>query len=214
MPRIAHYTRDSDAKRRAILDAAARLFAAEGYRHVSMRRIAGRIGYSPAAIYLHFRRKADLVFALAEDGFRRFADLLATAGPEDDPLLALERRLWRYYEFSKEQPQYFWLMFADRSVPALRNRSRFPEMRQASAQGAGFVQRCVDARLLPEGTNSAAAFEVLMTAIYGAAISRLCGRVPAGSDPDALARDTLRAAIAGLRAGVALESRPSRLRSR
>jgi AcrR family transcriptional regulator len=206
MPRIPRYARDPEGKRRAILDAAGRLFASEGYRTVSIRRIAARVGYSPAAIYLHFPGKAAIVAALAEDGFQRFAAALSTAGPEDDPLAALEERLWRLYEFSKEQPNYFWLMFVDRSVPALRHRDRFPAARRARAEGAELVRRCVAAGLLPAGTNPEAAFDVLATAIHGAALSRLCGRIPPGSDADVLARDTLRSVLAGLKAGVPLES--------
>lgn len=205
MARIPRYARDPEGKRRVILDAAGRLFAAEGYRNVSIRRIAARVGYSPAAIYLHFPGKAQIFQALAEDAFRRFGDLLSTAGPEDDPLQALEERLWRHYEFSKDQPQYFWLMFVDRSVPVYRQRGRFAAIRQGDAEGAELVRRCVESRLLPPGTNPDAAFRVLATAIHGAAVNRLCGRV-GGSEADLLARDAMRAALAGLRAGVALES--------
>ena len=62
--------RDREAVRRAILDAARELFVAEGYQNVSIRKIAERIEYSPAAIYSYFPSKDDIFFALAEEGFR------------------------------------------------------------------------------------------------------------------------------------------------
>ena len=62
--------RDREAVRRAILDAARELFVSEGYQNVSIRKIAERIEYSPAAIYGYFPSKDDIFFALAEEGFR------------------------------------------------------------------------------------------------------------------------------------------------
>ena len=62
--------RDREAVRRGILDAARDLFVKEGFEHVSMRRIAELVEYSPAAIYGYFPSKDDIFFALAEEGFR------------------------------------------------------------------------------------------------------------------------------------------------
>src|SRR5437763_2620283 len=70
--------RDREAVRRSILDAARELFVSEGYQNVSMRKIAERIEYSPAAIYGYFESKDDIFFALAEEGFRLL-------GHPDDP---------------------------------------------------------------------------------------------------------------------------------
>ena len=61
--------RDREAVRRAILDAARDLFVDEGYGNVSIRKIAERIEYSPAAIYGYFPSKDDIFFALADEGF-------------------------------------------------------------------------------------------------------------------------------------------------
>src|SRR2546430_17355029 len=62
--------RDREAVRRSILDAARELFVSEGYRNVSIRKIAEKIEYSPAAIYGYFPSKDDIFYALAEEGFR------------------------------------------------------------------------------------------------------------------------------------------------
>src|SRR5258707_1912192 len=62
--------RDREAVQRSILDAARELFVAEGFQNVSIRKIAERIEYSPAAIYGYFPSKDDIFFALAEEGFR------------------------------------------------------------------------------------------------------------------------------------------------
>src|SRR5262244_2779166 len=95
--------RDREAVRRAILDAARELFVTEGFQHVSIRKIAERIEYSPAAIYSYFASKDDIFFALAEDGFRLLgspADHAASEGLKRlSPLERLQAVFWRVYEF-------------------------------------------------------------------------------------------------------------------
>lgn len=54
------YDRDREAVRRSILDAARDLFVSEGYQNVSIRKIAERIEYSPAALYGYFPSKDDI----------------------------------------------------------------------------------------------------------------------------------------------------------
>src|SRR6476619_5063646 len=77
--------RDREAVARAILDAARDLFVAEGYRNVSIRKVAEKIEYSPAAIYSYFPSKDDIFMALAEEGFRMlFAH--AAEPPLADPI--------------------------------------------------------------------------------------------------------------------------------
>src|SRR4029453_17789004 len=107
--------RDRETVRRAILDAARELFVAEGYQNVSIRKIAERIEYSPAAIYSYFPSKDDIFLALTEEGFRMlFAPRVDMAIA--DPIDKIRAGFWRLYEFSKEHPEHFALMFLDRSV--------------------------------------------------------------------------------------------------
>jgi AcrR family transcriptional regulator len=195
------HSRQKEAVRRAILDAARALFVDQGYLNVSIRKIAGRIEYSPAAIYGYYASKDDIFFALAEEGFALFSAMPGRAAA--DPLEALRARFWRYYEFSKRYPEYFALMFVDRAVPRIsREWERFRFVHDMRAQDGGAIQRCIEAGVFPAGTDVYAAFHILATAIHGAAVIRLGGRFCPPDAVDALARDTLEAAIAGLRAGI------------
>src|SRR5207248_4245029 len=96
------HERDRCAVRRSILDAARELFVAVGFENVSIRKIAERIEYSPAAIYSYFPSKDDIFFALAEEGFRLLGD--PSKGDRRDHLAALDppQRIravfWRVYE--------------------------------------------------------------------------------------------------------------------
>src|SRR6516165_3621192 len=116
--------RDREAVRRAILDAARDLFVTEGYENVSIRKIAERIEYSPAAIYGYFPSKDDIFYALAEEGFRLLysrddAGVVNGELEKLEPLDRIRKIFWRLYEFSHHHPQYFELMFMDRSVPRI-----------------------------------------------------------------------------------------------
>lgn len=197
--------RERESVRRAMLDAARDLFVEEGYDRVSMRKIAERIEYSPAAIYGYFPSKADIFFALAEEGFAML-HAAATAAPEsDDPLETLRSRLFGFYEFSKAHPEYFALMFLDRSVPRLQEGyGQFDRFVALRARAAETVQRCIDAGVFPASLDALSAFAVLVTAVKGAAVTRTCHRHSQAEDTDALARDLIETVIAGLRAGTPL----------
>src|SRR5712691_3339843 len=144
------HERDREAVRRSILDAARELFVTEGYQHVSIRKIAERIEYSPAAIYGYFPSKDDIFFALAEEGFRLLGN---PASLRDDPQVKDASRLdriravfWRLYQFSREQPQYFALMFVDRSVPRInREYERFAFARDMKRHIIEELQASIDA---------------------------------------------------------------------
>src|SRR3970282_1717698 len=95
------HDREREPVRAAILPAARELFVAEGYRNVSMRKIAERIEYSAAAIYSYFPSKDDIFFALAEEGFRMLADCASDAVQDiADPLDRLRAGLQAFYAFS------------------------------------------------------------------------------------------------------------------
>jgi AcrR family transcriptional regulator len=205
------HERDREAISRAILDAARELFVAEGYQQVSIRKIAERIEYSPAAIYGYFPSKDDIFFALAEEGFRLLsepsnpADLERLQGLE--PLDRIRASFWRLYEFSREQPQYFALMFVDRSVPRItREYERFTFVREMKSRIVGQIQECIDAGSLPSSVDPSIACRLLTMALIGVAVMRLSDRLAPAENADKLASDVLNVMIAGLQAGVPLQS--------
>jgi AcrR family transcriptional regulator len=203
--------RDREAVRRAILDAARELFVTEGFQHVSIRKIAERIEYSPAAIYGYFPSKDDIFFALAEEGLRLLGDPNTVHDDpqfKDAPPLERVRVVFRrLYEFSREQPQYFALIFVDRSVPRIsREYERFAFAHERKQHIIETLQACVDAGELPKGLNTAVAMRALMVGVVGVAVLQLSDRLGPGEDADLLAADVLNLTLAGLRAGVALQS--------
>jgi AcrR family transcriptional regulator len=203
--------RDRDAVRRSILDAARELFVVEGFQNVSIRKIAERIEYSPAAIYGYFPSKDDIFFALAEEGFRLLGDpatvRLDPMIQRAPPLDQVRAVFWRLYEFSRDRPQYFALMFVDRSVPRIsREYERFAFAREMRQHVVEELQACIDAGGLPKALNPAVAVRALMVGVLGVAVLRLSDRLVPGENADLLMADVLNVTLAGLRSGVALQS--------
>lgn len=79
-------------RRRLILDAAARLFAAEGYDRTSIRDIARRVGLLPGSVYHHFSSKRELFLAVHREGFEHTLERVKQAATSsDDPWVCLQR---------------------------------------------------------------------------------------------------------------------------
>ena len=191
--------RERLAVRDAILGAARELFVTEGYRNVSMRKVAERIEYSPAAIYSYFPSKDDIFFALAEEGFRLLADRVTSAiDGLPEPFDRIRGGLWAFYEFSKAHPEFFDLMFIDRSVPSLnQDFHRLEFVHELMMRLQGDILACVERGQFSTGVEPAAAMHVLWAGMLGAASINLARRLAPGEDADALAHDVLEAVLGG-----------------
>src|SRR4051794_6703367 len=68
-----------------MLIAAAQAFADRGYHATTTRDIAARAGMSPAAVYIHYRSKEELLFQISRVGHERSLKLL-TSVQDPDPV--------------------------------------------------------------------------------------------------------------------------------
>ncbi len=196
--------RERQAVTDSILDAARELFLAEGYPSVSIRKIAERIEYSPAAIYSYYPSKDDIFLALAKEGFYRLDIKVRAAMASGDALENVRAGWWAFFEFSKEQPEYFLLMFVDRSVPRITQQwEGFEFLQQLLAGAVAAIQKAIDAGAFPATLNPDAAMHMLWAGLLGPAMLGIRHRLASGEDYDALARDVLNATIAGLQSGIA-----------
>jgi AcrR family transcriptional regulator len=103
--------REKEETRRKILDAARELFVELGYEAVTMRKIAEKIGYSPTAIYFHFKDKEALIRDLCEHDFRSLAAQFVRIAKIADPIERLRKAGLAYLEFALEHPNQYRLMF-------------------------------------------------------------------------------------------------------
>jgi AcrR family transcriptional regulator len=100
-PRIGRRKAVNDLKRELILDAARKVFEADGLDGASLRAIAAAAGYTPAALYFHFESK-EAIYAevlrssLANLGQTVNRSILRTKAPVDR-LRAAAMAFFRYY---------------------------------------------------------------------------------------------------------------------
>ncbi|MEU3316219.1 TetR/AcrR family transcriptional regulator [Streptomyces sp. NPDC006662] len=89
-----------DAARR-LLVAAVEAFAERGYHATTTRDIAGRAGMSPAALYIHYKTKEELLHRISRIGHDKALEILETAargpGPAAGRLDAAVRSFVRWH---------------------------------------------------------------------------------------------------------------------
>ncbi|MFF9012095.1 TetR/AcrR family transcriptional regulator [Streptomyces sp. NPDC014870] len=87
-----------DARRRQILDGAARCFARNGFHATSMQDVLTEVGLSAGAVYRYFSGKEELIAAIAAEAFTAIRGAFAEASkatppPTPDVLLGAVLRL-------------------------------------------------------------------------------------------------------------------------
>jgi len=103
--------REKESMRAAILDAALDLYLEKGIENVSIRNIAEKIEYSPATIYLHYRDKDEIFFALYNLAFGQYYAEQHNRLDFEDPYDALYYGCKQYIEWGLANPKLYDLMF-------------------------------------------------------------------------------------------------------
>lgn len=131
--------------RRLILDGAQQLFLANGYDKVSIRNIADAIEYSPATIYLYYKDKNELLYALHRQGFVKMVEEFRPLLALTDPFEKLVEMGRSYIRFAIENPELFDLMFIMTAPMDKLDHANWEEGDQAFGLLMLVVQECMDA---------------------------------------------------------------------
>jgi AcrR family transcriptional regulator len=108
--------RQKEEKKELILKTAMELFLNEGFENVSMRKIAERIEYSPASVYLYFKDKDELLHSLHIKGFEKLFSMQQEVKDIKEPLERLKEHGKVYMKFALKNPEYYDLMFIKRGT--------------------------------------------------------------------------------------------------
>src|SRR5437868_6787315 len=108
--------------RRALVDAARRILEAEGPTALSLRAVAREAGVSPAAPYHHFKDKAELLDAVADEGWQMLNAAMGKARDEAEPRSKLNALGIAYVCFARENPALYRVMY-----DAARDKEALPE---------------------------------------------------------------------------------------
>ena len=148
--------------RRAILDATEALLVEDGYERFSMRRLAGRCGYTAPTIYHYFGDKRGLLDAVLEERFQRVLSRIRQIPHGGDPVQSLRQMLEVFTRFGIENPTHYRLLTAPRPEDS-------PDPESAEALRAALEQRIGElyaaGRL--ETDDIEEAFQIIWVVIHG-----------------------------------------------
>jgi AcrR family transcriptional regulator len=186
--------------RQQILETAEELFVREGYEKVTMRKIAGRIEYSPTTIYHHFTDKGELFVCLLEGYHARLLAVMREINSrEEDPLAALKRGMRAYAEFGLANPSYYKLAFLN--PPEFKAESYLVEGSKGTELFLtlrGSVERCIRQGLF-RPMDAGLAAQILWTMNHGVTSLLISNPNFPWADREALIDGVVDCALEGLR---------------
>lgn len=195
----------SEATRRAILEAAAKLFRERGYAEVSLRDIAEAVGMKTGSLYYHFPSKESLVeeiLSLGTQGAMGAARAAAAAlGPDADPVDKLAAVFLAHTRFLHDEQDFASanLKILHQVPPEVRER----HIRQDRAYGllvAEIIAEIDRTHGLAPGLDAS----VLRMLCYGAMNWSISWFDPDVSTPDDIARQLIQL----FRGGALAQPRP------
>lgn len=117
--------------RRALVDAARRLLEAEGPSALSLRAVAREAGVSPAAPYHHFKDKAELLDAVAHEGWEILGAQMTEAKTTTAGIHQLTALGIAYVCFARDNPALYRVMY-----DAARDKEALPDEMEGKSESA------------------------------------------------------------------------------
>jgi len=185
--------------RREILDAAREIFIHDGYDGFSMRKLAEKIDYSPTTIYIYFKSKDDLLFAICEEFFANFfAQLNHIRSASQDPIETLRQAFLYLIEFGLKNPNQYKVIFFTKSVYGTMDQFVEKESMARSTYLAfkEMIRDCIKAGRLLEFDEDVIAM-VMATASHGLVTTILCRPDSLHSKSDVIARSIVDTVLRG-----------------
>ncbi|WP_309243000.1 TetR/AcrR family transcriptional regulator [Hyalangium versicolor] len=85
----------------------------EGFRALSMRKLADAVEYAPATLYLHFENRDEIAQELCARGFKELWSALSPAASIADPVERLRAAAERYVKFGVSHPETYSFIFLE-----------------------------------------------------------------------------------------------------
>ena len=174
--------------KRALTSAALSLVAEKGPKGFTLTEAARRAGVSAAAPYRHFADKAELMAAVAEQGFLDLhADLTAAADAASEPRARVIELGRVYVRWAVTHPDYYHVMFG-----AEISKTGHPTLEVAAEQAFGdlldAIARCQEAGI-GQGQDPREVAAALWSLVHGVASLAIGGELRAvgiQQDPEAM----------------------------
>ena len=106
---------DGHLRRAEILEAAERIFIAEGYEGATIRKIADEVGVSSTALYMHFQDKGCILLEICERTLRLLYERNSEIAAKPlDPVVRVQMMLEAYMLWGMEHPNAYQLVYSGR----------------------------------------------------------------------------------------------------
>jgi AcrR family transcriptional regulator len=123
----------TERRRAEILDAAARLFARDGFAGADIQVLADALQVGKGTIYRYFPSKRELFLAVADRVMRRLReDVDASIAGVDEPLERVATAIHTYLDFFAEHPQFVELLIQERANFKDRKKPTYFQHRDAN----------------------------------------------------------------------------------
>ena len=172
--------REREQRQNDIIKAARRLFADKGFE-VSLDEIARDVGLGKSTLYLYFKNKESLYFAVVLRGIRIWAEMVKEEVKKGNTGL---KKLTLYEnanrEFSNKYPDYFRLLYSPTSIKKtfdmdkMNSSEEFQEVRELFKEimfiGIDSIQKGIDeGEIRPDVDPTEAA--ILLSVIYNGKVN-------------------------------------------
>ena len=174
--------RERQQLKNGILAAAREIAATEGWRAVTIRKIAERIEYSPPVLYEYFDSKDEILLELVRLGYARQLEAVesareASSGGPEEVLLAMARA-WCAFAF--RSPDLYQVMYGLGGVS-------FPaaELRREGEKIAEPMERTIMEVLRKNGKAATGAWDEVVIGwgtLHGLVALAMAGRIPGGRE--------------------------------
>lgn len=186
--------------RKMILDASIKLFIEEGVENVSIRKIADLIEYSPTTVYLYFKDKDEIFYALHDIGFGKLQELNRNLDPITNPLLRLFKMGENYLNFGLDHSEYYDLMFIQREPMDKLEEMECSDWKAGDAAMVRLkdtVRECMEQGFLAEGDVDLVSLSVWST-VHGLVSLAIRGRMEKFVPEKELLRPTIMQSLSWL----------------
>lgn len=100
--------RERDRRCEMILKASSEIIAKEGLEHLSIRKIAAKIEYSPSIIYHYFKDKDDIINLLIRKSYQKILKAVAPSKePAGDPVEKIKEMTRNYIYMALQMPDEY-----------------------------------------------------------------------------------------------------------
>jgi AcrR family transcriptional regulator len=173
--------RQRETLRSGILVAAREIASTEGWRGVTIRKIAARVEYSPPVIYEYFNSKEDLLLELVREGYAGQLRAIEKArNSSDDPEEALLAMARAWCRFAFESPDLYQVMYGLGGVS-------FPvaELEKGGEKIAETIAEVLAEVLVKNGKETEDVWAKVTLAwgtLHGLVSLAMAGRLPGGNE--------------------------------